>query len=389
MEQEKMRSIEPPKYLTWLNTALLLILLPLTAINSCSKPETVVLGNSSTSVVIGDDIEDALQSADALITSGDFSGAFDMLLVGSRLAPSDPALFDLVTRFVEEATASKSEDALAMAEDLLDRCDSLVYFQRTHSVRSARKRLDELRATFQANEPPLVAPSPLDDVRRLIKLAGDSDQARQVRSRAAEQARLLLDDVGLQTALGEGPGTAATTPAAIAELYVEVDKLEQQYIESLFEDIKPRITKWQSESSSIIKQAEAASNADAPGIGRLLGKTADSGYGLLQELMPYSKSEIPSASDLSKSVESTVTELQRQKNWLYNKQALARIREIEAAKSQSPEDRIGYLAEIHEEQLSPYVLQRHNEVWEKVFEELPHDDAKVNAVRMRILRKNR
>ena len=81
-----------------------------------------------------------------------------------------------------------------------------------------------------------------------------------------------------------------------------------------------------------------------------------------------------------------VKTLQRQKRWLYNKQSLARIREIEAAEEPTLNEKLAYLAEIHEEQLSPYVLRRHNEVWEKVFEELPSEDEKVDAVRMRMLR---
>lgn len=389
MERGKSGAHESSVYLTWVNTLLLICIAPLAAVNSCSRPEAIIIGESSSSVSVGEDAKESLQLAEDSLVSGDFEGAFDMLLVGSRLAPTDPRLFDLMEGFVEKAVASKSDDSITMAEDLLDRFDSLVYFQRTNRVMATRKRFDGIRATLRRSETTFEQPSPLIGVRQLLDVARNTNQVKQVRTRATEQARSLLDDIQFQIALGDGTQTAQVTPKAIDELYVEIDKIEQQYIESLFNELKPRIDAWQVNSASLVARSENAPNEEAPEIGRSLGKAADLGYNLLQELSPYSKSEVTSAADLSRKTEALVTELQRQKNWLYNKQALALIREVEAEKSQTPKQKIGYLAEIHEEQLSTYVLRRHNDVWEKVFEELPNDEEKVSAVRLRILRKSK
>ncbi|EMI55218.1 hypothetical protein [Rhodopirellula sallentina] len=374
------------KFLSWVNLAILLVLLPLVATNSCSKPETVVIGEAASSAVVGDDVADALANAEDLLGAGDFAGSFDMLLVASRLAPSDPKLFDMVVRFVDQASSFESEEAQALAEDLLGRGDSLVYFQRPQNVAAARKRLTDLQLKFLASESEFEPPQPLDSVSQFVSVAQNETNPTSVRTRAAEQARSLLDDLQLQLAMGEQSETAQLNQAILMEVYEKIDAVEQQCIESLFAEIKPRVNEWQTSAAQLNSKADSASNEEAPEIGRKLGRMADKGYDLLQELMPYSKSGIEAAVAMSATVEDAVKDLQRQKTWLYNKQSLARVREIESAEKPTPQEKIGYLAEIHEEQLSPYVLRRHNEVWEKIFEELPDEDEKVKAVRMRILR---
>ena len=392
MESEKPDVSDKPevsdaqKFLPWVNLAILLVLLPLVATSSCSKPETVVIGEAASFAVVGDDVADALTNAEDLLGAGDFAGSFDMLLVVSRLAPSDPKLFDIVVRFVDQASSSESEEAQALAEDLLGRGDSLVYFQRPQNVAAARKRLTDLRKKFLASESEFEPPQPLDSVSQFVSVAQDETNLTSVRTRAAEQARSLLDDLQLQLAMGEQPETAKLNQATLMEVYEKIDAIEQQCIESLFAEIKSRVNEWQTGVTQLNGKADSASSEEAPEIGRKLGRMADKGYELLQELMPYSKSGIEPAVAMSDTVADAAKELQRQKTWLYNRQSLARVREIESAEKPTPQEKIRYLAEIHEEQLSPYVLRRHNEVWEKIFEELPDDDEKVKAVRMRILR---
>lgn len=385
MDSVKPAMTEVQKYLPWANLAILVVLLPLVAANSCSKPETVVVGDAAASAVVGEDVEYALTNAADLLDSGDFEGAYDMLLVASRLAPSSPEMFDLVARFVEKATSSKSEETQALAEELLGHGDSLVYFQRPQNVVAARKRLMDLRQRFLASEPISDPPQPLDSVNQLVSVADNETNPTPVRTRAIEQARSLLDDLQLQLAMGEQPVTQQFSPAILAEVYKKIDGIEQQCIEKFFAEMKPRVDEWNAKYLQQSGAADSAPNEEVPEVGRKLGQLADEGYDLLQELMPYSKSGIEAAVASSKAVENAVKELQRRKTWLYNKQSLARIREIESAQGPTPQEKIVYLAEIYEELLSPYVLQRHTELWEKIFEELPEDE-KVKAVRMRILR---
>ena len=234
METSKTNSAHIRHFLPWANFGLLLVLVPLVAMNSCSKTETVVVGDTASSAVVGEDVKEALQNAEELLEADDFSGAFDMLLVASRLAPSDPYLFDLVVRFVRQADSSKSEDAIAMAEDLLDRGDSLVYFQRTQNVRDARNRLTELREQFISSEPAFEPPTPLDGVMAFMSVAEDASKPTSVRTGAAGRARSLLDDLQLQIAIGEQPETEQLAQKSLEEMYNRIDAVEQQCIESLF-----------------------------------------------------------------------------------------------------------------------------------------------------------
>ena len=81
--------------------------------------------------------------------------------------------------------------------------------------------------------------------------------------------------------------------------------------------------------------------------------------------------------------------LQRNRISLYNQQILRLVREIETKSDWTLEEKIKPLAEVNEEMLSPYVLRRHNELWDKTFEELKDEDKKAWAVRLRILRLNK
>ncbi|MBX3422260.1 MAG: hypothetical protein KF752_11960 [Pirellulaceae bacterium] len=389
MESGTPQMTEAQKYLPWVNLAILMLLLPLVAANSCTRPNTVLVADTTSSVVVGNDVADALKKARGLLENDDFAGSFDMLLVASRLAPSDPSLFDLVAQFVEQASASKSEEALGMAEDLLGRGDSLVYFQRPQNVGATRKRLSELRQKFIESEPAFVPVRPLDTVMQFISVGKDPTIGASIRTRAADQARSLLDDLQLQIAVGEQMETEELNQAMLKDIYEQIDSIEQKCIESLFGELQPRVNEWKDIAPTLMKEAEAATSEQAPEMRQKLNGMADSGFDLLQELLPYTKSAIATANVELKAVEKLVEELQRQMNWLYNKASLERIRKIESAVKETPQEKIRWLAEIHEEQLSPYVLRRYNELWEKVFEKLSSEEEKVNAVRLRILRANK
>jgi hypothetical protein len=105
-----------------------------------------------------------------------------------------------------------------------------------------------------------------------------------------------------------------------------------------------------------------------------------------QELLPYSKSDVQGATAISDILLKQLKILERQKDWLYNKQILLMIREIESNTELDSEKKVEKLAEVNEETLEPYVLRRHNELWDKVFESLSDEDQKVSALRRRILR---
>ena len=125
-----------------------------------------------------------------------------------------------------------------------------------------------------------------------------------------------------------------------------------------------------------------------PGTTEKIAKAIAQGIDRLQEIVPYAKSEVVGAPKLSLDIEKQIKHLQRLKTWLYNQQAVRLIREVEANKSWAAMEKIKFLARISEDLLSPYVMQRFSETWEKVFDSLGDEDKKVEAVRLRILRAN-
>ena len=115
-----------------------------------------------------------------------------------------------------------------------------------------------------------------------------------------------------------------------------------------------------------------------------MGDHAGDGVGLIQVAAPYAAGEVKEAGTLVAAMQKQIKQLQAKKNWLYNSQVLKLIRTLESESSPRI-DKLGRLAEVREELLAPYVLRRHNEVWEVLFEDLPNEREKVEAVRRRVL----
>lgn|GEM_PF-6878939 len=340
------------------------------------------------------EFDEALSITESHLNKGDFESAFDMVMVASRLAPSDPRLFDSVIRFIEEAKSSKNEDAIAMAEDLLDRGDSLVHFQAPGNVKASRKRLSDLRQSFLKEVAPATPPTPLDSVKKLLTVAKNQTLPLSVRSRAVEQARAELDDIRFDAALAQAEEGAqaenmgSSQPDVLKQLADQIDNAEKQCISELFLQSKSKIKEWSDATEALLNEIDTAPAGKVPDLSKKISELVSQGYEYLQELMPYSKSKVEGAPDLSKDLEKKLNFLQRQKNWLYNQQVLRLIRDIESHKDWTSKNKIQHLAKVREELLEPYVLRRHNQLWDKVFESLPDEDHKVWAVRLRILRLN-
>lgn len=334
------------------------------------------------------EFDEALSVTESHLSNGDFAPAFDMVMVASRLAPSDPRLFDLVIHFIEKAMPSESEEIVAMAEDLLDRGDSLVHFQAPSNVEASRKRLTGLRQSFLKSVSTTTPPTPLDSVRNLLTVAKNSTLPLSVRSRAVEQARSGFDDFQFDAAITHTEHMGRNQPDVLSQLLSQIDNAEKQCITELFLQSKPKIDKWLAATQALTTEIDTAPADKVPDVSKQITDLLSKGFECLQELMPYSKSEVEGASALFNAVEKQVKLLQRQKNWLYNQQVLRLIRDIESKKDWTSEDKIRHLAEVSEELLAPYVLRRHNELWDKVFENLPDEDKKIWAVRLRILRLN-
>ena len=326
---------------------------------------------------------DAIRLAKEQLDVGEFLNAYDLFLVASRLRPSDPQLFDLLLTFIEKTRNSERGEAALLADDLISRGESLIHFQLPMDVASARQRFTQVA---QRNAPSVEkVDSPFSEVLDLLTVAENSAISVPIRTRAAEQARSSLGEMLLSRAITDTTDSATDDSSQILAIQQRIDLAEQACIAELFLKTKERANGWLTSTQKLLKDSELANADDTPAIVGRLRTSTRTGIELAQELTPYAKSGVSGAADLAAQVDEKVTLLQRTKTWLYNQQVLHLIRDIEPRKDLSTKEKIQYLAEVDEEQLSPYILRRHSELWGKIFEELKNEDEKVWAVRLRIL----
>ena len=304
----------------------------------------------------------------------DYVSAFDTILVASRIAASDPHLFDLVMTFIEQASHSKSDEAIALAEDLLERSESLVHFQSPKDVQKSRKRLLQVRKGLSKADPAAMPKpttnSPFGSVSMLLKISETALVPPGLRSKAVEQARSSLDDALLDLLVSSDAKADEIKSYEIEQLQKRIDAAEKQCVTALFEKSKPTVETWLRSAGTMLERSKNISPDEVARFSKEVSKTISQGMEELQELMPYSKAGETGAAELSGSVEKQIDFLQRLKTWLYNQEVLRRIKRIESDKDMSLDKKIGYLAEVKEENLSPYFMHLYDELWRKVFEEL-------------------
>ena len=334
------------------------------------------------------EVDEALVKANEHLGKKNFALAYDFLLVASRLSASDPRIFDSVLKFIEQAKGSQDDEVLALAEDLMDRGDSLVHFQSPKLVESARTRLSEVRDGFptpQKKSEPETRPR---SIRRLIDISNDKSLPVEVRTKVAERAQNALDEAWIDSLLSSQDQGGDLKPDEIKQLREQTEEAEKRCVAELYERHRAPAETWLTKSRGLIEESKAASPEALPGTTEKIAKAIAQGMDRLQEIVPYAKSEVVGAPKLSSDIEKQIKHLQRLKTWLYNQQAVRLIREVEANKSWAAMEKIKILAGISEDLLSPYVMQRFSETWEKVFDSLGDEDKKVEAVRLRILRAN-
>jgi hypothetical protein len=330
------------------------------------------------------EFQEALSRAAEHLDKKNFALAYDFLLVASRLSASDPRLFDAVVKFIDQAKGSQDDEVVALADDLLDRGESLLHFQSPSLVESARKKLADVREGFPTppNKP---EPEPRSEsIRRLIQVSTDKCFQVELRSKAAERARNALEEASIDSALASRDQGGDMKFEEIEKLQKQTNEAERLCVAELFERYQPSALEWLRSSRKLIDEGKAANSGELTGISEKIEKAVSQGMDRLQEILPYAKSEIEVARKLSSELEQRVGYLHRWKSWLYNRSALAIVRDAESNQV-AAELRIQSLAKIDEGLLAPYVMQKYNEVWTKVFDGLD-EEKKVQATRWRVLR---
>jgi len=223
------------------------------------------------------EFEEAASRADLHLNKEEFGPAFDMIMVASRITPSDPRLFDLVILFIEKAEASHNEEAILMAEDLLGRGDSLVHFQSPENVQRSRDRLSAIRKSF-AKVPQATTYRSFDSVHKLLAVAENSSTPLNVRSRAVEQARIALDDARLDHALSSVKVPRELDSDELNQLQSRIDKAEKQCVGELFLQAKQKIDQWVAATSLLTKDVDKAPSEKVPDLSKQITALLPQGF---------------------------------------------------------------------------------------------------------------
>jgi len=327
----------------------------------------------------------ALSKVADSIKTKDFQAAHDMLLVAFRLAPSDPRLLDSVESFVNSAIASNSDDAVGFAEDLVGRGNALVTFQGPKHVVDARKRITQLEDKLLGGDTVAEPPSPASNIEEMIALASDANAKTSIRTKAAQQARTMLEELEASLAIEPPTDGASIKPEILEQLRSKIDSVELSCIGLLYTESQSEVTAWQTLVGSLVQRVDQMTENDFPAFDTDLERTITTGADLIQELTPFAKTKTGDSEQVLDSLTKKIDKLQRMRSWAYNKKTLDLIRRLEGDKGMPPQQKLGFLAEVREEILSSYILRRHNELWDKLFEPLKEDD-KVKAVKARALR---
>lgn len=383
---EKKKLLEPSFWVSALNCILLIVLISSNwnGVESVSKNPSSESSGTPKTATETEEFDEALDLCDSYQKSGDYDSAYDMLMVASRIAPSDPRLFDHAMAFIEAAMESDDERNLILAEDILSRGDSLVHFQNPENVQSARKRLTEIRVSFAKDETLPQQVAPFDSLKALLKVAENTSVPVSVRTQATEELRNGVKSALLEEAvISDGKDSDNSNKSELQEIQSKLEAAEKECIQILFVTIKSKSSNWIEKSKSLLSKKDISSE-QVPDYVKEIDDMLKSGYSLLSEIQPYAGADVTGAAKDEFVLGAQIRMLERQKTWIYNQQVLRLIREIES-KDWMPEDKISHLAEIREERLAPYVLRRHNVVWDNVFEKLPDDNAKILAVKLRVL----
>jgi hypothetical protein len=292
-----------------------------------------------------------------------------------------------VATFIEKASQSETLDHQLLAEDMLARMEALIAYQPLPSVRQARQRYQELVdlvATPPASDPP-ENDDPVAVIETLSDLAAETDLPLNVRLRAIADARQAISEQRFAWAAGTDAEAPEEAKKRLIDLEAQLEKAEHACAELEFAPLKRKADEWIAATNRMLNEIRAwkGGKQDSKTLLGLEGRLEE-GRRLRVEVAAYS--DLDSANQMLAKLQQVLNSGERATNWADNMRALVKIREIERDDKLTAEQKIKRLAVIPEEELCPEVLQRHNALWSKVYEELETEDQKVAAIRMRILR---
>ncbi|MFO1043645.1 MAG: hypothetical protein U0941_17825 [Planctomycetaceae bacterium] len=255
--------------------------------NSAPRSETTSATTADSSSAASDEFNEAVSLTEVCLAKQDFSAAFDMILAASRIAPSNPRLLDLVTEFVENAKSSKSDDTEALVDELLDRCDPLVHYQRPQDVVSSRHRLQRLRMPFVRTIQPSVVGSRFESVLNFLLIAENSSVPLGMRSKAADRARQDLESTLLNTITSAKELPELLNSDEVKQLSSRIENVEKQSVIALFQQSRTKVDQWLSEAGSLQSASDSVESDRVPEISSNISAIIARGYDQLEELTRF------------------------------------------------------------------------------------------------------
>jgi len=304
-----------------------------------------------------------------------FQHAYDLLLTASRIDATQPAVLDLVQRFVESARKADDEMAADLADSLVTRAEALIPFQPPFNVVDARRRLNALAGTPDSSESPA---SPLDDsiasdaaVKSYLAVAENEKLPLSLRSAAVEQARHMVDATMLDITVA-ATVDGGDVRSRYKKLLDRIESAERLCLDGLFREWCVKRDPWKVKVTSLLKGnglpvSEETSESGSPSPAIAL---AQNGMDLMQEIAPYSKAAVPGAPQAEVELAKDFEALQRYRAWYRNRAVLDAIQVVESTWGDvSYETSLTRLADalLEEELLIPYVAERFNQKWNEAF----------------------
>ena len=301
-----------------------------------------------------------------------FQHAYDLLLTASRIDATQPAVLDLVQRFVESARKADDEMAADLADSLVTRAEALIPFQPPFNVVDARRRLNALEGTPDSSESPA---SPLDDsiasdaaVKSYLVVAENEKLPLSLRSAAVEQARHMVDATMLDIAVASTVD-GGDVRSRYKKLLDRIESAERLCLDGLFREWCVKRDPWKVKVTSLLKgNGLPVYGADELRKGTIA--LAQNGMDLMQEIAPYSKAAVPGAPQAEAELAKDFEALQRYRAWYRNQAVLKAINDVESNwRDDSYETSLTKLADalLEEELLIPYVAERFNQKWDEAF----------------------
>jgi len=336
---------------------------------------------------------------DAELAANQFQNAYDLLLTASRIDATQPAVLDLVQRFVESARKSGDDRAADLADSLMTRAEALVPFQTPSNVLDARRRLNALEGNPDSSELPVSTSDDSiasdDSVVSYLKVAENEKVPLSIRSAAVEQARQMTDATMLEVAVASTVD-GGDVRSRYKELLDRIESAERLCLDGLFHEWCGKRDAWKVKVTSLLEghglpESEQPSESGSPSPAGSKGTIAlaQNGMDLMQEIAPYSKAAVPGAPQAESELAKDLEAIQRYRAWYRNQAVLKAVNDVEARwKKDSYETSLTKLADAlqEEELLIPYVAERFNQKWNEAFKGLEESKRSEKAPEMLKLR---